>query len=930
MKAQRNRRVLPLCIAASCLLHALAVAFIPIGGLTGAAPSAALREPRTFNVRFAQVPKPARKPKPKPKPVVRVAKAPKPPVRRPRRPRRRSAIHRAPRPPTETRPKPEPTPEQPSSELEARVVPPPEPEEQAPPTETAQAPPSQPSEPSEQAPEPKEVAAAPAEPPPAPSTSEMVAMAPQPIAAGPETTPTAVDGPLAAGRRIDSTEQPKGPSAPDIGNPEVSRPAPASGGDEKRRPQLGLRLGGLEDRSALPGTAHRLGAPEEVAGPGGPVPLVVSPNPGGSSGGSPRLAAVPRPGPTGPIVRRGLPDGVLGGPASTRRPGGPGGRPGTPGPAGKSAPGAPGPRLGPSMGTGPGRVVWPGSGSEPGPAGPGQPIPILTSPRGTFSAPPRGGGGADGHSAGTGGGGGGAVVLIGGGLPDLLGDGPGGAGGWGSGGGGGTGGAGGGDGSGYGEGGKSRPGLGSPWGGDTGEPRYARAGSGGEGPGGYGSGDGGEGTGSGGGVGDGHGRGVGTGVGDGWGPGSGVGMPLVVLASGPGGGYGQGDTALPLGWPDGTETEGAPGFPWLQPGLGKAGGGGPGMFGGPHGYGSGGGYPGRGDKLTPGFGGVPGGTGVDIPPPLIAGGGGGGGGDGPGGPGLYGPLTVGGAPGGTGTGGNGPGFDGGGPGGLAGAIQRGLSAMAGTPNLAAPSLGPGGGFGGPGGSGSGTGGRAIAKGGPGGIYADLVGTFDIPVGVTNSDYNTDEVSVLNLLGVMRDRTNVRVTIDNRYVPIAYDDIKDTPMLWVSGHKPLTWTAEERAALQEYVQNGGTILIEDCHGPFEQVMPNEIRRTFGKELEPVPMDDELFKSFYVMDELPAGDVQERLPVRGLRMPDGRLGVIYSSNDYSDAWKVPRGSYVADADKEQAYRMGINWYVYILAHWRRGQTQAQATPKLPGMP
>jgi hypothetical protein len=85
----------------------------------------------------------------------------------------------------------------------------------------------------------------------------------------------------------------------------------------------------------------------------------------------------------------------------------------------------------------------------------------------------------------------------------------------------------------------------------------------------------------------------------------------------------------------------------------------------------------------------------------------------------------------------------------------------------------------------------------------------------------------------------------------------------------------------------------------------------------------------MDGLPPGDVKERLPIRGLRMPDGRLGVIYSQNDYSDSWKIPRGSYVGDAEKEQAFRMGVNWYVYILAHWRRGH-QAEPTTKLPGMP
>ena len=292
---------------------------------------------------------------------------------------------------------------------------------------------------------------------------------------------------------------------------------------------------------------------------------------------------------------------------------------------------------------------------------------------------------------------------------------------------------------------------------------------------------------------------------------------------------------------------------------------------------------------------------------MAGGGGGGGGGDTPGGPGLFGPLTVGGGPGG-----------GVGPGDLVAMAGRAV----GVPILPAGVMGTLAGLhgGGDGPGGRGTGAGVVGKQAPRGIYADLVGTYDVPVGVTNSDYNTDEVSVLNLLGVMRERTNVRVTINQRYVPLEFEAIKDQPLLWVSGHKAFTWTPEEREALRKYVENGGTILAEDCHGPFNQVFPEEIRRVFGEELEPIPMDDELFRSFYVFDELPAGDVQERLPIQGLRTKGGRLGVIYSRNDYSDAWKVPKGSYVPDATKEQAFRMGINWYVYILANWRQGQAAA----------
>jgi len=836
---RRPRRTLSVFVGVSCAVHAAILFCVPVGQSGETMGERVIR--KVQGIEFVKT----IKPKPKPRVVQKPKPKPAPRVRRIRVRRLRPIVRPAPKP----------------QSLEARVMPPPKPEEpvERPPVdEVVVQPEAPPVESPKTAPPPEPVVTPKPVPPQPADTSELIAMAPQPVPVGPKSTPTAVDKPKEPGRRIESTEKPNAPSAPDLGNPEVTRPAPASGGDPKRTPQIGLRLGG-EDRSALPGTANRLGAPESVAGPGGPVPRAANPNPGGEV----RMAALPRPGPAGPVVRRGGPSGEPDGPGAPR---------GRSGPAAKRSPG---PDSGATMGTGPGRTPSPGSGDSPGPAGPGQPIALITSPKSSLTVPPRGAGGME--AAGAGGGGGGDIILAGGGGSDeFLAGGPGG---------GGVGGDGGG---------KSRPGLGSPWGGDAGEARYARGGSGGGG------------------------GGLGTGAGDGAGPGSGRGEPLLIASAGPGGGYGRGTSALPVGWPGGTDAEGAPGFPWLEPGLGQAGGGGEGLFGGPHGRGSWGGYPGLGGKLTPGFGGLPGGTGIDIPPPHWAGGGGGGGGEEPGGPGLFGPLTVGG-PGGTGMGG---------PGGLVAFAKRGLGIPLLPSGIIRPLLGIHGGFGGPGGSGTGTG--AVSKGSPGGIYADLVGTFDIPVGVTNSDYNTDEVSVLNLLGVMRDRTNVRVTIDNRYVPITYDAIKDTPMLWVSGHKPLTWTDEERAALKKYVENGGTILIEDCHGPFNQVMPNEIRRTFGKELEPVPMDDELFKSFYVMDELPAGDVQERLPIRGLRTADGRLGVIYSQNDYSDAWKVPRGSYVADEQKEQAYRMGINWYVYILAHWRRGQAKAEATPKLPGMP
>lgn len=839
---RRPRRTLGIFALISCALHALVIFCVPIGPAGETMGQRVIREVKVGGIEFIKTIRPKPKPTPKPRIVKQSRSLPR--VRHKRTVRR--VVRRVRRPVSHSKP------------LEAQILPPPKPEERAgpppveevisepqpAPTEEAKTPPT-----AEPAPE---LQAAPEAPEP-----ERLAMAPQPIAAEPR--PPSAEPLQRPGHAPGAPQEPEVPLIPELGAPEHDRPMPASGGEAKRSPQIGL-LTGRENRSALPGTADRVGEQEQLAGPGGPIPRTVSPNPGGSSQDL-RMAMV-LPGPSDKMAVR--PGTEAFGPPSF---GTPSRQPGPSGLVEKRSPGSPGVKVGLTTGIGRPGTPSPGSGEQLSAAGPGEPLALMTSPKGVFSVPSQG---AEGSDSGVGGGGGAEIVLIGGGGgADFLAAGP--------------------DSNrGLARGEKTRPAVASLGDGGGAESRYARGGLS---------------------------RGVGTGIGDGAGPGDGIGAPLVVLLNGPGGGYGQGGSAVPVGWPSGTTTIGAPGLAWLEPGLGQGGGGGLGLFGGPDQYGMGGGYPGLGGKLTPAIAGLPGGPGPETRL-ARADGGDGGAAEGPSGPGWYGPLQVGGMPG-----------DGRGGGGLSTLVRSGLGIPLLPSNITRPLVGIHGGFGSP--STAEISAGAVGKQGPGGIYADLVGTFDIPVGVTNSDYNTDEVSVLNLLGTMRERTNVRVTIDNRYVPITYEAIKDAPLLWISGHKPFTWTDQEREALRKYVENGGTLLVEDCHGPFNQVFPSEVRRIFGRELEPIPLDDELFKSFYVMNELPAGDVQERLPIRGLRMPDGRLGVIYSPNDYSDAWKVPRGSYVGDAQKEQAYRMGINMYIYVLAHWRRGQ-QTSAAPKLPGAP
>jgi len=204
----------------------------------------------------------------------------------------------------------------------------------------------------------------------------------------------------------------------------------------------------------------------------------------------------------------------------------------------------------------------------------------------------------------------------------------------------------------------------------------------------------------------------------------------------------------------------------------------------------------------------------------------------------------------------------------------------------------------------------VPKSAPDGLYVGVSGSFDMPMGVTSGDYETDVEGMRNLLAQVRQRTNVHVTVRERFVPLTVENLKDTPIIHIRGHRPFQFTAQEREALRKYVQGGGTIFGEDSHGPFGECFRREMKRIFGKAPSNLPADHELYRSYYVLNEVPAGDMGERYPLQGIHV-NQRLGVIYSRNDYGDCWEGT-GGWVKPEAREPAFKMGTNIYIYVVAH------------------
>ncbi|MDJ0948948.1 MAG: DUF4159 domain-containing protein [Alphaproteobacteria bacterium] len=198
--------------------------------------------------------------------------------------------------------------------------------------------------------------------------------------------------------------------------------------------------------------------------------------------------------------------------------------------------------------------------------------------------------------------------------------------------------------------------------------------------------------------------------------------------------------------------------------------------------------------------------------------------------------------------------------------------------------------------------------------------------VVTGDDAIDEVSRAGLSGLGRvlfRRTAVELG-DPIGVAVEADELAFFPLLYwpVSGEQQeLSRTAAER--LTEYLRRGGTVLFDTRDqqefNPRILGIRKLLRGLTVPPLEPVPPEHVLTKAFYLLQRFPGRWAGGRVWVerRGRTVNDGVSSVIIGSNDWAGAWAVDRaGRHMfavvpgGEAQREQAYRFGVNVVMYAL--------------------
>ena len=160
----------------------------------------------------------------------------------------------------------------------------------------------------------------------------------------------------------------------------------------------------------------------------------------------------------------------------------------------------------------------------------------------------------------------------------------------------------------------------------------------------------------------------------------------------------------------------------------------------------------------------------------------------------------------------------------------------------------------------------------------------------SGDWDVDQRMPSNLLDALIQYTTLRVDPKERVVALSDPRMLAAPMAYLAGHKLVEFNPDERRNFEQYVRNGGFVLVDDCNhdidGLFAKSFEAEMTTIFGSDaLQKLPNDDPLYRSFFEFDSPPAtgfelngwGDDLVHDYLKGISI-DGRLALLYSNKDY----------------------------------------------------
>jgi hypothetical protein len=170
----------------------------------------------------------------------------------------------------------------------------------------------------------------------------------------------------------------------------------------------------------------------------------------------------------------------------------------------------------------------------------------------------------------------------------------------------------------------------------------------------------------------------------------------------------------------------------------------------------------------------------------------------------------------------------------------------------------------------------------------------------------DERMPANLLHSLVQYTTVPVDPKEKVVALDSPELFNYPFCYLSGHRLVQFSAQEKKNFTQYVRNGGFVFVDDCNhdidGLFARSFEEQMRACFGATALKDGPPNTGFELNGWGDDL----VHDYL--KGVEI-NGRLGVLYSNKDYGCEWDYDfrNKRFLA----EDNTKFGVNILLYALS-------------------
>ena len=189
----------------------------------------------------------------------------------------------------------------------------------------------------------------------------------------------------------------------------------------------------------------------------------------------------------------------------------------------------------------------------------------------------------------------------------------------------------------------------------------------------------------------------------------------------------------------------------------------------------------------------------------------------------------------------------------------------------------------------------------------------------SGDWDSAPMVPANVIDAVARYTSLAVAPQGVVVSLSSEACFQYPLLFLTGHLPVRFSAREVDVLRRYLRRGGLLFVDDHNhdvdGAFHKTVREEIARVAGA-LGALPTTHPLYRAFFAFDNGPPttshemngwGDnlVHEHLDAV---LFGTRIAVLYSNKDYSSEWSYhPDNKRFLSVDNT---KFAVNLVVYAL--------------------